>query len=87
MHVYIVLLTHSVCIHSDEVDRSTGSVDDIINYYTALLSAAERSVYLPSRLPLVNYFSIITVANHIMTAVKESGFFFTSLVINPQVVR
>ena len=29
----------------------------------------------PSCLPVVNYFSIMTVATHIMTAVKESGFF------------
>ena len=46
-------------------------------YYTALLNAVERSVHLhgPSRLPVVNYFSIMTVAMHIMTAVKESHVF------------
>ena len=45
-----------------------------IHYYTALLNAVECSVHLhgPSRLPVVNYFSIMTVAMHIMTAVKES---------------
>ena len=34
----------------------------------------ERSVHLhgPSRLTVVNYFSIITIVMHIMTAVKES---------------
>ena len=43
-------------------------------YYTALLNAVKRSVSLhgPSQLPVVNYFSIMTVAMHIMTAVKES---------------
>ena len=43
-------------------------------YYTALLNAAERSVHLhgPSRLPVVNYFSIITIAKHIMEYIKES---------------
>ena len=41
-------------------------------YYTALFNAVEHSVHLhgPSRLPVVNYFSIMTVAMH--TAVKES---------------
>ena len=45
----------------------------------ALLSAMERSVHLhgPSRLPVVNYFSIMTVAKHIMAAVKESEFFMS----------
>ena len=43
-------------------------------YYTALLNAVERSVHLrgTSRLPVVNYFSIMTVATHRMTTVKES---------------
>ena len=52
-------------------------------YYAALLDAVERSVHLhgPSRLPVVNYFSIMTVAMHIMTAVKESHMFR----INPRV--
>ena len=47
---------------------------NIYIYYTALLNAVERSVHLygPSRLPVVNYFSIMTVAKPIMTAVKES---------------
>ena len=38
-------------------------------YYTALLSAVERSVHLhgPDRLLVVNHFSIMTVAQHIMT--------------------
>ena len=46
-------------------------------YYTALLNAVERSIHLhgPSRLPVVNYFSI-------MTAVKESHVFR----INPCVI-
>ena len=44
-----------------------------LSYSTALLSAVERSVHLhgPSRLPVVNYVSILTVAMHIMTAVKR----------------
>ena len=47
----------------------------------ALLNTVERSVHLhgPSRLPVVNYFSIMTVAMHIMAAVKESHVFH----INP----
>ena len=42
-------------------------------YYTALLSAVERSIHLhgPSRLPVVNF--LVTVAKHMMTTVKESG--------------
>ena len=45
----------------------------IIIYYTALLNAVERSIHLrgPSRLPVVNNFSRMTVVMHIMTAVKE----------------
>ena len=47
------------------------------------LNTVERSVHLhgPSRLPVVNYFAIMTVAKHIMTAVKESHVFR----INPRV--
>ena len=57
----------------------------IILYYTALLNAVECSVHLrmPSRRQVVNYFSIMTVAKHIMTAVKESHVFCVTL----QVVR
>ena len=56
-------------------------------YYTALLNVVERFVHLhgPSRLPVVNYFSIMTVAKH-MTAVKESGVIHI-FCITPQVVR
>ena len=44
-------------------------------YYTALLRAVERSrlFHGPSRLPAVNYFSIMKVAKHIMAAVKARG--------------
>ena len=61
----------------------------------ALLSAMERSVHLhgPSRLPVVNYFSIMTVAKHIMTvakhimtAVKKGGVIHVFR-ITPQVVQ
>ena len=50
-------------LHNEVTDRV---------YYTALLIAVECTVHLhgPSRLP-VNYFQIITVAKHIMTAVKD----------------
>ena len=53
-------------------------------YYVDLLNAVERSVHLhgPSRLQVVNYFSIMPIAMHIMTAVKESHVFR----ITPQVV-
>ena len=56
----------------------TGSVLPV--YYTSLLNAVQRSVHLhgPSRLPAVDYSSIMTVAKHMMAAVKESGFFFAS---------
>ena len=45
-------------------------------------NAVEHSVlfHRPSRLLVVNNFSIMTVAKHIMTAVKEIRFFFTSFV-------
>ena len=51
----------------------------------ALLNAVEYSVHLhgPARLPVV----AMNIAKHLMTAVKESGFFFTSFVSSPQVVR
>ena len=57
-------------------------------YYTALLKAVERSVHWhgPSRLPVVNYFSIMTVTKHIMTAAKEGGVIHVFR-ITPQVVR
>ena len=53
------------------------------NYYTALLNAVERSVHL------VNYFSMMTVAMHIMTAVKESCVFRINpcLTYQPQCTR
>ena len=38
------------------------------------------------QLPVVNYFSIMTVAKQKMTAVKESGF-FAVFRITPHVVR
>ena len=44
----------------------------IILYSTALLNAVEHSVHLHGPSRLVNYFSIMTVAKHIMTAVNES---------------
>ena len=48
-------------------------------YYTGP-SAGERSIHLHghSRFPVVNFFSIMAVAKHIMTVVKESGFFHVS---------
>ena len=57
-------------------------------YYTALLSAVERSALfqVPSPLPVVNYFLIITVAKQIMAAVKQSGVIHVFR-ITPQVVR
>ena len=57
-------------------------------YSTALLNAVERSIHFHrlSRLPVVNYFLIMIVANHIMTAVKESGLIHVFR-ITPQVVR
>ena len=49
----------------------------ILLYYTALLIAVERSVHMRglSRLRVMNYFSIMTVAMYIITAVKESHVF------------
>ena len=57
-------------------------------YYTALLNAVERSIHFhgPSRLPVVNYFSIMTIAKHIISTVKESGGIHVFR-ITPQVVR
>ena len=60
-------------------------------YYTALLNAVERSVHLhgPSRLPVVNCFSIMTVAMHIMTTVKVTHVFRINLCVTypPQRTR
>ena len=75
-------------LHQGGVVRGAG---DIWNYYTALPNAVECSIHLhgPSRLPAVNYFSIMTVAKHIM-AVKESGFFLPLIHVfrfTPQAVR
>ena len=43
-------------------------------YYTALLNAVECTFHLhgPSPLPAVNYFSITTIAKHIMATVKDN---------------
>ena len=69
----IVVLTDSryVCINASRFVWCLS----ISVYYTALLNAVECSVHLhgPSRLSAVNYFSIMTVAQHIMTAVMKSG--------------
>ena len=70
--------------------KRNGDKGNIVPYSTALLDAVERSVLLrgPSRLPVVNYCSIMTVAMHITTvamhittAVQESHVFG----INPPV--
>ena len=57
----------------------------IFFYSTALLSAVERSVHLhgPSRLPMVNYFSIMTVAKNIMSAPSGQSLFTLSWLISP----
>ena len=61
-------------------------------YYTALLTAVERSIHSNwhYRLPVVIYF-LMTFAKHIMTSVKESGIRCLPLIhvfpITPQVVR
>ena len=73
---FIVLIVH--CSNDRTMRNScqfpVGPINNV--YHTALLSAV-CSVHLhgPSWLPVVNYFSIMTVAKHIITAVKESGFF------------
>ena len=60
-------------------------------YYTALLNPVECSVHLhgPSRLPVVNCFSIMTVAMHIMTTVKVTRVFRINLCVTypPQRTR
>ena len=57
----------------------------------ALLNAVEHSVHFhgPSHeTTSCGYFLIMTIAMHIMTAVKESGFFFTGPVTyQPQCIR
>ena len=59
----------------------------ISSYDTALLSAGERYVHLhgPSRLSVLNNFSIMTVAKHIMT-LSRNFFFFNVFRITLQVV-
>ena len=67
----------SVYLHSQKLYLHSISYiarpEIIVNYYTALLNAVERSIHLhgPSRLPVVNYFSIMTVAMHIITLSRK----------------
>ena len=72
LYSYILLYSFILC----SSPSYCGMLYNILFNYTALLNAVERSVHWhgPSRLPVVNYFSIMAVAKDIMTAVKESGF-------------